>query len=185
MQIASIQSMLTSLVPGLGREEMDAASRNLRPQADRLVGPAESRVVFMPATGPGYLYRLRDDRPGLFHLILRPDRSRVPNFELDDRDARSARVVSLHFLDASADLPATRHYVALAAVAKAACRDHEFFELKTDFDDPVFRLLALFAGAAGVFETQEEKTLRDRLRGLKRDVEDRILNFIVEKMGLD
>ncbi len=185
VQIASIQSMLSGLVPGLGRGEMDASTRAIQPLADGLVGATESRVVFTTASGPGYLYRLREDHPGLFHLILRPDRSRLPNFEMGGDDAPSARLVSLHFLEASTDLPATRYYVALASIAKAACRDREFFELRSDVDDPVFRLLALVTGASDVFDAPQEMSLRDYLRKLRRNVEDKILDFIAEKMGVD
>jgi hypothetical protein len=181
VQIASIQSMLSGLVPGLGREGLEADTRKLQPQADRLVGASESRVLFMTATGPGYLYRRREDHAGLFHLILRPDRFRLPNFEMADDDAPSARLIALHFLEDSTDLPATRHYVALGAIAKAACRGHEFFELKTDVEDPVFRLLALVTGASGVFEGPEETSLRDQLRTLKRTLEDRVLDFLTGK----
>jgi hypothetical protein len=185
VQIASIQSMLSGLVPGLGREGLEADTRKLQPQADRLVGASESRVLFMTATGPGYLYRRREDHAGLFHLILRPDRFRLPNFEIADDAAPSARLISLHFLEESTDLPATRHFVALAAIAKAACRDREFFELKSDPEDPVFRLLALFAGASDVFDEPREMSLRDQLSRLKRTVEDRVLDFLVEKIGLE
>ncbi|HSA59321.1 MAG TPA: hypothetical protein VLJ37_06510 [bacterium] len=183
--IASIQSMLSVSIPGLGREMMEGDSRIWKPTADSLVGAAESRIIFPVTGGPGYLYRRPADPTGLFHLILRPDRSGFPNFEIPNDEAPSARMIALHLLEKSTGLAVTHHFVAVGFIASVTCRETEFFRLPSDLNDPVFRLLAMMTGASNVFDAPEEKTLRDRLRGLKRDVENRILGFIVEKMGLD
>lgn len=185
VHIASIQSMLSVSIPGLGRERMEADLRIWKPTADRLVGAAESRIIFPVTGGPGYLYRRPADPTGLFHLILRPSQSRFPNFEIAQGDAPSARLIALHSIEKPAGLAATRHFVALGFLASSICRETEFYCLPSELNDPVFRLLAMMTGASSVFDSPQEMTLRDRLSGLKRQVEERILDFITEKMGLD